>query len=690
MVKKLFVLLMSVFMVLLSVPFIALAEDEAESTKPVINLTVGNELVGANGNNWQQSGTNLSYKGTGYTYYTDTSKPGNGRLVLDGTTLDSYYTFEYSDTEEGNLTYEAPGVISINFVKFNGGTRPKKVSELDIVVENPTQLTVKNHGENARTSYYRNDDFSRCFGVYAYGRDGDTDIPSTITITGAELSITADEKLIGESIGGIFAKTLAIGNDDVGGNVSINGLEAESANREGRWTVRLIGINALEELSIGKSSYVKISDLTSSADKYASIEGIEGPGAYIAEDATVEIGNLTATAHAGGSLDSIYALGMIMFDDLENHGTINIGQNDSKILMNFSNDFQGEQITFSTGAEGIRCDACELLNYGEIYADNVVTNFCTNSMGDLEDRMEVYADGIYAQFGISNFSEAVMYSNLKDGMELNIKAPNSDNGGFFAHGIATGGGSLLLAENADIFGRAGKMDITAANGSGASALGIYCPEIEATDSLVKGMANVADVKTSGQENTNDTPTGIYSHNDVMSNGVRNNQIAIVCGELEAKGNSDIIGDSRGSNSKERGDGIEILDAWSLNDNAVIEGFGARNNAITTGGRTFMPTLGEDYSPKLEYGSDENNTKTVYSLEGEEYANNAYAKISNKNTSHALGRDKEASKSDLVVNAAEVKAPVTGISHSNHTAPFVLLIVAVAVAIFLGGRRLAHK
>ena len=208
-----------------------------------------------------------------------------------------------------------------------------------------------------------------------------------------------------------------------------------------------------------------------------------------------------------------------------------------------------------------------------------------------------------------------MYSNLNNGMELNINTPNTDVGSFFAHGILTvGAGCVLLAEDADVMGRAGKMTIDAAAGSGASAMGIFCSELDATDSVIKGMANTADIKNSA---------------------VRCDQISITCGGLKAKGTSYIFADGRESKSELRGDGLEILSAWSLDDKAVIEAYGANKNAITTSGRTLMPTLGEDYGPKLEYGPDESNVNTVYVLEGEEYAENAYAKISNDKITNAL-------------------------------------------------------
>lgn len=76
-------------------------------------------MVGEDGL-WEQNGTILSYEGTGYTYYTDTEELENGCLVLEGTGLDGYYTFQYSETEEGKLTYEAPGVISLNFENWMG------------------------------------------------------------------------------------------------------------------------------------------------------------------------------------------------------------------------------------------------------------------------------------------------------------------------------------------------------------------------------------------------------------------------------------------------------------------------------------------------------------------------------------------------------------------------------------------
>lgn len=604
MFKKFFTLFMSMLLLMLAVPFTSYAAN----VTPIINLTVGSELVGTDASKWDQTETVLSYKGKGYTYYTDTENLESGRLVLDGTTLDSYYKFRYQGTEEGQ-THEAPGVISTNFVRLAGDVQLQKIKNLDIVVNNPTTIKVKNHTNGLKNSYDTNNTV-RCYGVYSYKEYGVEDY-AAIKISGKQLSISGDEQLIAEVVSGVSAQELEIGEN---GKLCISGINARSENKENSWAIRLAGIDATEELTFSDNSSVEVFDLTSSAEKYASVEGIDGPETYIGEGATVNIGKLSATAHEGNPDAGIHAIGMNMYDDLENHGTINIGQGeDNKIVMDFSNDFEGEIIPFAAGAEGICCNACYLCNYGTIKVDNVVTNFSTNSVGGYDIRTKAYADGIYAQLGISNFPEAVMYSNQEDGIELNVNAPNNDDGSYFSYGIlSTGTECTLLADDADVRGRAGKMNITAKDG-GATAMGIFCTIIDSNDSVIKGMSNVA---------------------NISSDLINNNQLAIACNALEAKGNSYIVGDSRESHAERRGDGIEITDEWSLSGNAVIEGFGANNNAITTDGRPLMPALGDGYAPKLEYGSDESHTNTVYVLEGEEYVQNAYAKISNEKITSA--------------------------------------------------------
>ena len=207
-----------------------------------------------------------------------------------------------------------------------------------------------------------------------------------------------------------------------------------------------------------------------------------------------------------------------------------------------------------------------------------------------------------------------MNVNMQDKMELTVNAPKSDKGSYFSHGIETiGPGCTLIVEDAEVNSKAGKVDVTVSRdpGAGLSAMGIYCTIFEA-----KGNSKIW-----AEANTVKFNPEIPANEESM---------AIACRLLDASGSSYIFADASDFNSKQKGEGIEIQDEWYLADDAVIESYGANENAITTGTSTIIE-LRSGYSPKLEFGPDESDVDVVYTLKGQEYQKNTYAKISNKNT-----------------------------------------------------------